>query len=332
MASYLNRAFGTKLSYTGSGQIKSRLGKMLGDAKNIAMEFAPESGISSLTRVDARMAALVKGLGVNIASSAQLVQFTKAAWGLGGRISHYVAVHHLTKLVGEANQFIGVKLRAGELVTEFDVQTMILAGYKVRGLKGEPPLVAAGLSSADPNYRPSAANARVIKKGDVIQYELAAHIPTDARPIVANISWVAYAGAKVPAKVASAFAATVAARDATIKLIQSRVVQRREVAGFEAARAARESLKSKGLVDRFIHPTGHSLDTSVAGDGANLDDQTTVDKRTLVVGSGFTVGPGVYFPQDFGVRTEVGVFLAASGLEVTSPRQTKISTIAVDAK
>ena len=321
---------GEKVTYSGTSQIKSRLKKMIGEAKSIAMEYAPASGIASLTRVDARTASIVTGLGATVVSSAELVQFTKSAWGVSGRVSHYVAAHHLSKLIGEASAFIGEKLRAGELITEYDVQQFILAGYKVRGLVGEPPLIATGLSSADPTYRPSAQSARVIKAGDIIQFELAAHIPTDARPIVADVSWVAFAGTAVPAGMKKNFAVLAKARDAAINLIRKRMAQRQEVAGFEADRAARDTVAAAGLGDRFTHRTGHSLDTSLEGDGANLDDHETHDTRKLVVGSGFTVGPGIYLAEDYGMRTEVSIFLAATGVEITSEPQMAIATIRVE--
>ena len=62
-----------------------------------------------------------------------------------------------------------------------------------------------------------------------------------------------------------------------------------------------------------MHRTGHSIDNDLQGGGADLDDFEVKDTRILTPGTGFTVGPGLYFPGQFGVRTEVSVYLVADG-------------------
>ena len=99
------------------------------------------------------------------------------------------------------------------------------------------------------------------------------------------------------------------------------------VKGFEADQKARNEVGKAGLASRFLHRTGHSLDTSLEGDGANLDDYETHDTRSLVTGSGFTVGPGIYVPGDYGIRSIVDVHVARGGIEVTTPVQTRITPI-----
>ncbi len=330
-AAAFDKVNGEKTPYAGNAQLKKKLKEVLGDAKAIAMEYAPSSGIKSLTRVSARTAKMVKSLGVAISSSAPLVQVTKAAWGSQGRVAHYVAAHHLRKLVDEATAMIGEKLSSETLVTEYDVQQFIARGYQVRGLKGAPPIVAAGANTADPTYVPTARSAKVIKPGDLIQFELSGKLASSARPIVANLSWVAFAGTEVPEGVRQVFGTVTRAQGKVLDLLRIRMAEGRPVAGFEADRAARDVVDKDGHAENFPHSTGHSLDTSVEGDGANLDSKKTRDTRNLVVGSGFTVGPGVYnAAEKFGLRCEVSVFLGASGVEVTTEPQKKITTIALE--
>jgi len=45
--------------------------------------------------------------------------------------------------------------------------------------------------------------------------------------------------------------------------------------------------------------------------------------RRLLAGTGFTIEPGVYF-DDFGVRTEINMVVAARDAAVTGPLQTEI--------
>ena len=79
-----------------------------------------------------------------------------------------------------------------------------------------------------------------------------------------------------------------------------------------------------GYAANFLHRTGHSLDTGLHGDGANLDDYEPHDTRILVLGSGFTISPGIYLKGDVGVRAEINVHIARHGLEVTTESQAAI--------
>jgi Xaa-Pro aminopeptidase len=322
-----DRVPGTKIEYSGYRDLKGQIRTLLKGAKTIAMEYAPKSKIPSLTRIDSQTARMVRRGGVTVESSAQLVQFTKSLWGPKGRIAHYVAVHHLSKLRAEALEFIARKLSKKESVTEYDVQQHILVGYAARGIKGDPPVVAAGPNTADPTYAPTAERSAAIGDGDLVVIDMWAQVEDGGRPIVANISWVAYIGASVPDRYANMFKVVVEARDEAIALVKERVSRRRAVKGFEPDQVARAVVGKAGFADRFVHRTGHSLDTDLHGDGANVDDYETHDTRSLVMGSGFTIGPGIYVKDDFGVRTEVGLFIGRNGVEVTSELQTAISKV-----
>lgn len=72
----------------------------------------------------------------------------------------------------------------------------------------------------------------------------------------------------------------------------------------------------------FLHRTGHDLGTELHGAGANLDDYETHDTRTLTVGLCVTIEPGTYPAElSFGLRSEIDVFLAEGGPEVTTELQ-----------
>jgi Xaa-Pro aminopeptidase len=315
---------GDKVTYGSAGDMRIGLRKILAGAKTVAMEHSPGSKIPSLDRVDAVGLRAVKSAKVEIRSSAQLVQLTKAMWKSQGRVAHYVAAHHLGKLLEEAMAMIAAKIAAGEMVTEYDVQQAILAGYKVRGLAGEPPVVAAGDNSANLRYVPAASSAAVIEKGDLIRFELAARLDDSPRPIWASIAWTAYVGAEVPERYQQLFTAVAAGQGAAIALIRERLSAGRPIRGHEVDAAARQAIAAAGHGERFAHATGHGLDTSLRGDGANLEGG---DQRNLVAGSGFTISPGIYLPGELGVRTGVGVYIGAGGLEVTSRRQQQITAI-----
>ena len=195
-----------------------------------------------------------------------------------------------------------------------------------RGVEGPPPVVAAGVHTADPNYVPTADRAATIQQGDLVILSLAARTP-DVDGIYAAATWVAYVGDVVPTRYASAFEVVALARDEAIALITDRIKRRRAVRGAEVDRAARTFIDKANLGDRFVHRTGHSLDSDLQGAAADLDDYEVKDERNLAVGSGFTIGPGVYFAGDYGVRTEISAYLSATGLEVTTAKQEQIEAL-----
>ncbi|MBT8493063.1 MAG: aminopeptidase P family protein [Deltaproteobacteria bacterium] len=319
---------GASLStYSDRGKLRAALAKLLKGKKKVAAEYAPKSKIAALTRIDPATARLIQRTRVKLVSSANLVQFTKSLWEADGRIAHYVVAHHLEALRKQAFAHLRRELEAGRKVTEHDLQQLIAKGFEIRGIGGGIPAIASGPNTADPTYMPPEQGSRDIARGDLIRLTLWARLDGAPRPIYANMTWMAYVGDKIPLKYSDAFQLVARARDAAISLIRERVARRRTVKGYEPARAARKVISDAGLAAAFPHRTGHSLDTSVVGDGANLDDRDIKDTRPLVRGAGFTIEPGIYFKGDFGMKTEINVFIGRKGLEITTPVQRELTAI-----
>jgi Xaa-Pro aminopeptidase len=276
--------------------------------------------VPNVSRVDAGTLEMIRAAGVTVQPSETLVQYTKAIWGDVGRTAHYVAVHHIIELRKEALAFVAKQLAAHEPVSEYDVQQRLVHGIQMRGLVGPPPVVAAGVNTADPYYVPTAAKTSQIQQGDVIVISLAAKIDKP-EGIYAAQTWVAVADRVVPDRIAKAFETVSLARDQAIVLVTDRTKKHRPVTGAEVDQATRALIKKAGVVDQVMHRTGHSIDNDLQGGGADLDDFEVKDARTLTPGTGFTVGPGLYFPGQFGVRSEVSVYLAPPGPEVSTPAQ-----------
>jgi Xaa-Pro dipeptidase len=317
---------GTKLTYQGYRDLDKQLRAMLKGVKSVAVEYSAKAAVPSVSRVDAGTMEVIRAAGVQVTSSDTLVQFTKAIWGDAGRTAHYVAVHHVVELRKEALAYVVKQLQSGATVTEYDVQQRIVHGMTMRGLAGPPPVVAAGVNTADPYYVPSADKAAPIKRGDLIVISLAAKLDKP-EGIYAAQTWCAIADATVPEPIAKAFETTSLARDQAMGLIGDRMRKHRPVTGAEVDNATRAFIKKAGFGDRVKHRTGHSLDNDLQGSGADLDDFEVRDSRILTPGTGFTVGPGLYFPGQFGVRAEISVYLAPTGPEITTPAQEDVEAL-----
>jgi Xaa-Pro dipeptidase len=317
---------GEKLTYQGYRDFDKQLRAMLKGVKSVAVEYSAKAAVPSVSRVDAGTLEVIRAAGVQVKSSDTLVQFTKAIWGDPGRTAHYVAVHHVIELRKEALAFVAKQLQSGSPVTEYDVQQRIVRGMTMRGLAGAPPVVAAGVDTADPYYVPSADKSAPIKRGDLIVISLAAKVDKPEGTYAVQ-TWCAIADATVPEPIAKAFETVSLARDQALALITDRSRKHRPITGAEVDDVTRAFIKKSGFADRVLHRTGHSIDSDLQGGGADLDDFEVKDSRILTPGTGFTVGPGLYFAGQFGVRTEVSVYLAPTGPEVTTPAQDEIEAL-----
>ncbi len=166
------------------------------------------------------------------------------------------------------------------------------------------------------------STAGVIQRDELVLLDLWGKLDVPGA-VYADITWVGYTGAAIPPRQAQAFATAARARDAAVALVQERTRAGHDVRGWEVDRAASTVLRDAGYGAQILHRTGHSLGESVHGTGVNMDDYETHDDRRLLPGTGFTIEPGIYFP-DFGIRTEINMIVRAGSAEVSGPLQSAI--------
>ena len=171
-----------------------------------------------------------------------------------------------------------------------------------------------------------AARHRAIERNQVLLLDLWGKTRAPGA-VYADITWVGFTGEAPPAGVEAAFSAVCAARDAAVATVQTAARAGTPCYGWEVDRTAAKILAGHGFQAAILHRTGHSLGESVHGNGANMDDYETHDDRRLIEGLGFTIEPGVYFP-DFGVRTEINMIVLGHEAVVTGPLQTEILALA----
>jgi Xaa-Pro aminopeptidase len=114
------------------------------------------------------------------------------------------------------------------------------------------------------------------------------------------------------------------ARNAAVHAVETAFAESRPIAGWEADDAARGVIQAAGYGDWFSHRTGHNIGSEIHGSGANLDNLETHDVRLILPNTCFSVEPGIYFPGEFGVRSEVNMVTRPGHAEVTGRVQTEI--------
>lgn len=294
----------------------------------VAMEYSPHGDLPAMSVVDGGTIDLVRELGVEVRSSADLYQGAVGAWSDAALLSHRAAMEHAVEIKDLAFEFLEQRIRARDVCTEHDVQGLILDEIRRRNLTtNDPPIVAANAHSSNPHYVPSAQNSATLHVGDWLLIDLWCREKA-VGSVYADITWVGYLGQEVPDEHKAVFEAVIGARDSVIAALRQASSSRELIRGYELDDVARRYITDSGLGDHFTHRTGHALGPeSLHGLTVNLDNYETHDTRPIVPGIGFTVEPGIYLPS-FGVRSEIDVYMGKYGPEVTSPIQTSPRLVA----
>ena len=304
------------------------LTSILQSAKRIAMQYSPMNAIPYLSRVDAGTIELIRSLGVEVVTSADLVQHFEDVWNETQLASHQVAAEGLRTIVDEAFEFVGASLAGGRALTEYGLQQYILSRMQARDLvTSSSPIAAVNGHSADPHYGPLPEGSAPIRPGDLVLIDLWAKQPTPGA-VYADITWTGFVGRTVPARHQEIFQIVRRARDAAVSFVQGRVRAGTLPFGWEVDDICRQVICDAGYGQYFVHRTGHSIGEEVHGNGANIDNLETQDARRLLPGTCFSIEPGIYLPEEFGIRSELDVYLSASDAIVYGqPVQTEVIAI-----
>lgn len=325
----LDSLAGDKTVYSGWRDMEHALTTMLRPYSTIAMEYSPRNAIPYVSYVDAGTLECIKELGVQVVSSADLVQYCYARWTPEQWAGHCEAGTHLIEVVQQAFAAIAAHVRRKEPFTEWDVQQFLLREFAARNLVCDhPPNCSVNQHSADPHYMPTPESALEIQEGDFVLIDLWAKQRTTGA-VYADYTRTGYVGQAVPEKYSRIFDVVRTARDSVVDFLHSRLAANQPVHGWEADDVCRAVITERGYGEYFVHRTGHSIGENVHGWGANLDHLETRDERRLIPETGFSIEPGIYLPGDFGVRTEINAFIAADNtLHITgTPLQTEIFPI-----
>ena len=316
---------GEKRVYAGRDALDAGLTWLLEGLSTVAMEYSPGGAIPYLSRVDAGTAEAIRGRGVHIVSSGDLVQRFAATWTSAQLDTHRRASEALYRIKDRAFSAAFDAIGRGARLTEYDLQQQMAGWFAEEGLTSDSaPVVAVGSHAGNPHYLPSKEDSADITPNQVLLLDLwGKH--TEPGAVFADITWVGFTGPAPPQRVIDAFGAIVRARDCAVDLVQTAAASGRDLRGWEVDRAARTVLMDAGFGDYVLHRTGHSLGESVHGNGVHLDDYETHDDRRLLPGAGFTIEPGLYF-ADFGVRTEINMYRGEDGATVTGSRQMQLLT------
>ncbi len=310
----LDKLPGQKRLYLSWRELHASLKEMMGTARRVAMQYSPTANIPYVSIVDGGTIDLVRSLGYELVSSADLVQTFQAILDASQYQSHLDAGARVQKIKNEAFDLVARDVGAGRTLTQYDVQQFIARRYTEEGLtcQGEFPIVGTNEQPADPHFEPTPANARPIRRGDTLLIDLWAKLDRPGA-IFYDITWCGFVGRTPPAKYAQIFGIVRDARDAALAFVRARVGSGAVVHGWEVDDACRAVVDKAGYGQHFIHRTGHSIGEEVHGNGVNIDNLETRDERLLVPGICFSIEPGIYLAGEMAARSEIDVFITPAG-------------------
>ena len=321
-AGMLDSLDGRKYEYSGWEELHKTLPKLLSGSKTIAMQYSPENNIPYIGLVDAGTVELVRKLKKKVVSSANLVQKFEASWSNEQLESHLDAGKIVDRVRQNAFSRAAAFVREGKPISEYELQQWIADQFRVNGLKPEATIVAVQPNNGNPHYEPKADGSRPIRAGDLLLLDTWTKFER-AGSVFYDITWVGYLGNRVPDTYAKIFRIVRQARDNAVEFVKEAVADGRAIHGWEVDLAARETIRKAGYAKYFVHRTGHSIGENIHGNGANMDGLETRDDRKIIPHTCFSIEPGIYLP-DFGIRSEVNVYVGEHEARVTGAVQDEI--------
>ena len=314
---------GEKIAYSSWSEQVAALGRLTAGMKRVAMAYSPMCAVPYVAIVDAGTVELVRSLGVEVVTAAELIQIFEARWTPAALETHLEAGRRVDKVRAAAFGLIRQRTRNGAPLQEVEVKDFIRQGFADAGLLTDSgPIVGCNANASNPHYEPTEELSQPIHSGDLLLIDMWAKLDQpDA--VYYDITWTHFLGENPPEEIRNVFDAVTGARDAAIELVKSAAIARQPLQGYQVDDAARDVIRQAGFGEYFTHRTGHSIGTEVHGNGANMDNLENHDDRRVIPWTCFSIEPGVYLPK-FGIRSEVNMFVGESEARVTGEIQREL--------
>ncbi len=321
---------GRVVLYRSWKELEALLKEHLAGMKRVAMEYSPGAAIPYVARVDAGTVEMVQAAGPEVVSSADLVQYFEARWTKEQKALHDRAARGCLAAKDAGFALIRERLASGSTVTESEVQALIARRFQEEGLATHHPcIVAVNDHASDPHFETASGPRATGRSGRGTWFSSTSGPRSPATPRRSTTTprgWPT-AARDVPAKMREVWEAVKGARDAAVDFVTRSVAAGTTIRGADVDDVSRRYIEERGYGPYFLHRTGHSIGYEVHGNGVNIDNLETRDQRTVIPGVCFSIEPGVYLPE-FGVRSEIDMFIHEGRAEVTGDIQRELLLLA----
>ncbi len=243
------------------------------------------------------------------------------AWNNTQIKQHEKAAQALTEIIKKVAEFIKGKPN----ITDVAIRQFIKRQYKKYHLKSDKQksIVAFNKNTSLVHYY--ALVPQKLKFNTLILVDIWARLNKKGAPF-ADISWMMYYGKEQPREYIALFEIVSQARNQAIKYLRRNLKKERVPLGKEIDAVVRNYLQQQGQAERFLHGTGHSLGfTRPHGKRVRINQR---GKKPIPFNIGYTIEPGIYFNNKFGMRSEINFYIDHNfKLIITSEVQKKIIKI-----
>ncbi|MDA2924707.1 M24 family metallopeptidase [Acidobacteria bacterium AH-259-L09] len=321
---------GGKEVYLEWEQLQAGVKALLRGVSAVAMQHSDKNAIPYISRVDAGTVDLIRSCGTKVISSGDLMQRFEAVWTPTQVEQHRATALALTSIAKATFEKAAAEVCSHGETSEFAIQCFISDRFQEEGLLTDhPPIVAVNANSANPHYLPTQQEHSRICKGDFLLIDLWAKTQ-DQDSVYADITWTAFLGEPLPDKIGEIFKIVCRARDRGVDFLRQRFEARNPPQGWEVDDAVREIIRQAGYEKFFVHRSGHNLGQEVHGNGVHFDNLETHDTRLVIPGVACTIEPGIYLTGEFGVRSEINIYVSERGPEVTTPPQDEVLLLPIN--
>ncbi|MBM3201524.1 MAG: M24 family metallopeptidase [Chlamydiae bacterium] len=315
----LSHIEGRTVYYAGWREFQELLKTFIPYKANIAVEISQE--IPTISYTDGGTISLLHSLGFKVSSSQKLIQLLLSTLTKEQIQSHLYAASVVQGAIEEVYE-------NPKSNTEKGLQKQILQYFERHHcITDHPPIVAFGKNSANPHYAPKSEKATILQ-GQPLLIDLWCR-KNEPDSVYADITRVCFVGDVIDPYYEEIFQIVLMAQENAIEFLRSRIENKDPVYGYEVDQVARSVIEKAGYGECFIHRLGHSIDTVLHGMGAHFDSYETYDTRQILPNTCYSVEPGIYLTDRFGVRLETNVLIQDHKLHITGGMQKKIPKIRI---
>lgn len=234
---------------------------------------------------------------------------------------HKEAAGYLAQILETTLDF----LRSHPHCDELSVIDLILENYRKFGLiTTERPIVAFRENSAQVHYFADVDTNKKLRPDSLVLIDLWAAKRGSYSPF-ADITAMAYYGQTIPKKQLEAFTHVATSRDLAVDYLRQQITNGKIPTGSEVDLVARDYFQKFNLHNNFLHSLGHSIgNSSPHGRYGHLK---RTNKNQINKNLGYTIEPGLYFKDDFGIRSEIDFYISNNELTITTLVQKEIILI-----
>ena len=295
--------------------------------KKVCMDISADGLLPRVSLADYGSVEYIKKLGLEVVSSADILQKLTATLGNEAKELQREANKKVLKIKDEAFEKIASDIKEKGKSNEYEVQQFICKRFKEEGMTwDDDPIVAIGQNASNPHYGPTKEVNDDIHEDDLVLIDMWAKMD-NPKGVYSDITWMGYVGEIVPEVYENRFKILKKAIDLCVEFLNTNIGVR-QVFGFEVDDVSRKYINEQGYGEYYTHRVGHSIaiDVGPHGCGVNMDNYETHDFREIIPNVCFSLEPGIYAP-DFGMRSETNVLIDDSKVVVVAGRQEKIIPI-----